>query len=70
MLAPYIDLHETKKKIDLNMEREQGAHNNHWGLNLTKVRDCAIIIWRGGGGLRLIGGAWTETKAQGRGGKM
>ena len=20
------------KKIDINMEREQGAHNNHWGL--------------------------------------
>ena len=28
---PYIDLHDTKK-IEKNVERVQGAHNNHWGL--------------------------------------
>ena len=26
--APYIDLHDTKK-IDINRERVQGAHNNY-----------------------------------------
>ena len=26
--VPYIDLHDTKK-IDITMERVQGAHNNH-----------------------------------------
>ena len=28
LFVPYIDLHDTKK-IDVNMERVQGANNNH-----------------------------------------
>ena len=27
--VPYIDLHDTKKKLDENIERVQAAHNNH-----------------------------------------